>query len=87
MNTCSMCVLFKEQSDLVYPNSLVPIKMCSDCETCGLLNHCEYKTIKEVTRKCSDCEAYGLKKHGLTRSEWYTVSRNIKKTILKHYIM
>ena len=29
------------QSDLVYPNSLVPIKMCSDCETCGLLNHCK----------------------------------------------
>ena len=27
------------QSDLVYPNSLAPIKMCSDCETCGLLNH------------------------------------------------
>ena len=29
------------QSDLVYPNNLVPIKMCSDCETCGLLNHCK----------------------------------------------
>ena len=29
------------ESDLVYPNSLMPIKMCSDCETCGLLNHCE----------------------------------------------
>ena len=31
-------------SDLVYSNSSVPIKMCSDCETCGLkkctcLNH------------------------------------------------
>ena len=26
--------------DLVYPYSLVPIKMCMDCETCGLLNHC-----------------------------------------------
>ena len=25
---------------LVYPNSLVLIKMCSDCETCGLLNLC-----------------------------------------------
>ena len=31
----------KLQSDLVYPNSLVPIKMRSDCETCGLLNHSE----------------------------------------------
>ena len=31
-----------DQSDLVYPNSLVPIKMCSDCETCGLLR----KTIR-----------------------------------------
>ena len=40
------------QSDLVYPNSMVPIKMCSDCETCGLLNHCKYKIIEEVTRKC-----------------------------------
>ena len=29
------------QSILVYPNNLVPIKMCSDCETCGLLNHCK----------------------------------------------
>ena len=25
-----------------YPNSLVPIKMCANCETCGLLNHCKY---------------------------------------------
>ena len=23
------------QSDLIYRNSAVPIKMCSDCETCG----------------------------------------------------
>ena len=37
-------------SHLIYPNSLVPIKMCLDCETCGLLNHC--KMIEEVTRKC-----------------------------------
>ena len=36
------------QSDLIYPNSLVPIIMCSDCETCGLLNHCKYKIIEEV---------------------------------------
>ena len=28
-------------SDFVYRTSLVPIKMCSDCETCGLLNHCK----------------------------------------------
>ena len=27
------------QSDLVYPNSLAPITMCSDCETCGFPNH------------------------------------------------
>ena len=27
------------QSDLVYPNSLVPIQMFSDCETRRLLNH------------------------------------------------
>ena len=24
--------------------------MCSDCETCGLLNHCKHKIIEEVTR-------------------------------------
>ena len=30
-----------KRSDLVYPKSLVPIKMCSDCETCGLLNNCK----------------------------------------------
>ena len=38
-----MGIIFRNyiQSDLVYPNSLVPIEMCSDCETCGLLNHCE----------------------------------------------
>ena len=37
------------ESDLVYRevpiniarNRLVSIKMCSDCETCGLLNHCK----------------------------------------------
>ena len=28
------------------------IKMCSDCESCGLLNHCKQKMIEEVTRKC-----------------------------------
>ena len=39
------------QSDLVYPNSMKPIKMCSNCWTCGLLNHCKQKTIEEVTRK------------------------------------
>ena len=27
------------RSDLLSPTTLVPIKMCSDCETCGLLNH------------------------------------------------
>ena len=26
--------------------------MCSDCETCRLLNHCKEKMIEEVTRKC-----------------------------------
>ena len=40
------------QSELVYPNSLVPIKICSDYETCGLLNYCKYKRIEEVTRRC-----------------------------------
>ena len=40
------------QADLGHPNSLVPIKMCSDYGTCGLLNHCKYKIIEEVTRKC-----------------------------------
>ena len=30
----------------------VPIKMCSDRETCGLLNHCKYKMMEEVSRKC-----------------------------------
>ena len=29
------------KSGLVYPNSLVPINMCSDCETGGVLNHCK----------------------------------------------
>ena len=29
------------ETGLVYPNSLLPIKMCSDCETCGLLNDCK----------------------------------------------
>ena len=53
------------ESDLVYPDSSIPFKMCSDCETCGLLNH-----YQEV---CSDCEAYGLKKHGLTRSDCIAV--------------
>ena len=33
------CLPFDIQSDLVYLNSVVPIKMCSDCETCGLLKH------------------------------------------------
>ena len=27
------------KSDLVYPDSLVPFEMSSDCETNGLLNH------------------------------------------------
>ena len=40
------------QSDLVYPNSLVPIKMCSNCEAFGLLNHCKQKMLEEVSRKC-----------------------------------
>ena len=40
------------QSDLVYPNSFVPIQMCSDCKIYGLLNHCKWKMIEEVTRKC-----------------------------------
>ena len=39
------------QSDLIYPNSLVPIKMCSDCETCGLLNHTRgYQDLCSTTR-------------------------------------
>ena len=40
------------QSDLVYPISLVSIKMFTDCETCGLLNHYKQKMILEVTRNC-----------------------------------
>ena len=40
-------------SDLVYPNSVVPIIMCMDCEICGLLNHCISQKLKEeVIRKC-----------------------------------
>ena len=39
-------------SDLVYPSSLVPFKMCSDYETCGVLNHCKGKMIEKVTRNC-----------------------------------
>ena len=54
----------------------MPIKMCSDCETCELLNHCNKKMKKRLPGRlvCSDCEAYGLKKHGLPRSDciWYT---------------
>ena len=51
-------------SDLVYPNSLAPIKMCSDCETFGLLNHCKQKMTEEVTRKC-----VWIVRHGLPRSD------------------
>ena len=40
-------------SDLVYPNSLVPIKMGSDRETCELLNYCKYKNIAVKTRSDS----------------------------------
>ena len=46
-----------------YPNS------CSDCETCGLLNHCKWKMIAEVIRNCVRIVAYGLKKHGLARAD------------------
>ena len=38
------------QADLIYPTSLMPIKICSDCETCGFLNHCKGKMVKEITR-------------------------------------
>ena len=48
----SICFKLTIQSDLVYPNRLVPIKICSDCETCVLLNQCTQKMIEEVTRKC-----------------------------------
>ena len=66
-----MNIICMVQAELVYPNSLVPVIMCSDCGTCGLMNHCKYKMIEEVTRKCVriNCEAYRLKKHGLTRSD------------------
>ena len=47
--------LIHAQSDLVYPNSLVPIKMCSDCETCGLLN--KYCVIEN---DISDYQEFGL---------------------------
>ena len=53
--------------------SFIRTAWCPDCETCGLLNHCKYNTMEEVTQVRivlrSDCEAYGLKKHGLTRSD------------------
>ena len=45
-------LLYIIQSDLVYPDSLAPIKTCSDCETCGLLTQCKEKLIDEVTRNC-----------------------------------
>ena len=44
------CLINDVQSDLVYPNSLVPIKMISVSETCGLLNHYKLKMVEEVTR-------------------------------------
>ena len=46
------------QSDLVYPNSLVPIKMCSEYETYGLMNHCKEKMIEQVTRNCVQIVRY-----------------------------
>ena len=63
------------QSDLIYPNTLVPTKTCSDCNACGLLNHCKIhrRGYQEV---CSDCEAYGLQKHGLTRSDCIYTNMN-----------
>ena len=39
---CILCLNNpNNQSDPVYPNSSVPIKISSDCETCGLLNPCK----------------------------------------------
>ena len=61
---------YEIQSDLVYPNSLLPINMCSHCETWELLNHFKIENdIRGYQEVCSDCEAYRLKKHGLTRSD------------------
>ena len=73
---CYTCTVIPRLS-----NSLVPIKMCSDCETCGLLNHCKWKMIEEVTRKCVRIVRHTdyLKKHGLTRSD-YTAIRGGRVT-------
>ena len=30
-----------QRKKIFHPKNLVLIKMCSDCETCGLLNHCK----------------------------------------------
>ena len=55
---------FRVQPDLVYPNSLVPIK------TLRIVKHADYWIFVNDRRGCqelcSDCETYGLKKHGLT---------------------
>ena len=45
-------IIIRVQSDLVYPNNLVPIKMCSHCETCGLLKHCKWKMIEANIKQC-----------------------------------
>ena len=41
------------QSGLSYPNSLVPIKICLDCETSGLLIHYKQKVVEDVTKGVS----------------------------------
>ena len=72
--------IYHIQSDLVYPNSLVPIKMCSDCQTCGLLNHCKQKMIwRGYQELCSDCETCGLKKHRLTRYDCISLLVRIQR--------
>ena len=49
----------------------MPIKMCSDWETCGLLKHCKYKTIEGVTRKCVRIARYiRIKKKTRNNDVW-----------------
>ena len=55
-----LCFCYNIQSDLVYPNSLVPIKMCSDCEPCeayGLKRHGFTRSdciLQQMAKLCDD---------------------------------
>ena len=49
--------------------------MCSDCETCGLLNHCTLKMIEDVTRKCVRIVRHVRFKQARINEVWLYVTR------------